>query len=173
MIEMHVRKRLEGINGPITLDCQLRINAGEFAALFGQSGAGKTTLLRMLAGLTTPDEGSIRVNGETWFDSLRKINLKPQQRRIGYVFQDHALFPHLSVRENLAFALPKQSNLAVIDDLLALTELTGLQQRRPDTLSGGQRQRVGLARALARQPSILLLNPCRRWIARRARTYKM
>jgi len=158
MIEMHVRKQLHGTHGAVTLDCHLHIGAGEFAALFGQSGAGKTTLLRMLAGLTTPDEGFIRVNGESWFDSLQKINLKPQQRRSGYVFQDQALFPHLSVRENLAFALPKQGNAGIIDELLAMTGLTGLQQRRPDTLSGGQRQRVALARALARQPSVLLLD---------------
>lgn len=158
MIDMHVRKHLAGVNGPLTLDCQLHIHAGEFAALFGESGAGKTTLLRMLAGLNTPDEGRIEVDGTVWFDSLQKINLPPQQRRIGYVFQDQALFPHLSVRDNLAVALPKHAAAANIDELLMLTGLTNLQQRRPDTLSGGQRQRVALARALARQPTVLLLD---------------
>ncbi len=158
MIQMHVRKHLAGVNGPLTLDCQLHIHAGELAALFGESGAGKTTLLRMLAGLSTPDEGRIEVDGTVWFDSLQKINLKPQQRRIGYVFQDQALFPHLSVRDNLAFALPKHAVAAYIDELLVMTGLINLQQRRPDTLSGGQRQRVALARALARQPAVLLLD---------------
>jgi len=158
MIEIDVRKKLHGATGAFTLHAQLRIETGELAALFGESGAGKTTLLRILAGLAVPDEGLVRVDGETWFDSRRRINLPPQKRRIGFVFQDQALFPHLSVRDNLAYALPKNADRRFIDELLELTGLTPLQGRRPDTLSGGQRQRVALARALARRPAVLILD---------------
>jgi molybdate transport system ATP-binding protein len=158
MIDVDVRKRLIGAGGEFTLNARLRIDNGELTALFGESGAGKTTLLRMLAGLTTPDDGMIQVDDQIWFDGQRRINLPPQQRRIGFVFQDQALFPHLSVRGNLAYALPKDAARGFIDELLELTGLTALQERRPDSLSGGQRQRVALARALARRPAILLLD---------------
>lgn len=158
MIDIDVRKKLSGASGEFTLHAQLRIETGELSALFGESGAGKTTLLRILAGLTAPDEGVVRIGGETWFDSRRRINLPPQKRRIGFVFQDQALFPHLSVRDNLAYALPKNADRRFIDELLELAGLVPLQARRPDTLSGGQRQRVALARALARRPAVLILD---------------
>jgi molybdate transport system ATP-binding protein len=158
MIDVDVRKKLIGAGGEFTLHARLRIKRGELAALFGESGAGKTTLLRILAGLTAPDEGVIRVGGETWLDTRRRINLPPQKRRIGFVFQDQALFPHLSVRGNLSYALPKHAERGFIDELLELTGLTTLQERRPNTLSGGQRQRVALARALARRPAVLMLD---------------
>jgi molybdate transport system ATP-binding protein len=156
MIEIDVRKQL--LDGEFSLHAQLRIEEGDLAALFGKSGAGKTTLLRILAGLAAPDEGVVRVGGETWFDSRRRINLPPQKRRIGFVFQDQALFPHLSVRDNLAYALPRNADRGFIDELLELTGLAALHSRRPDTLSGGQRQRVALARALARRPAVLILD---------------
>lgn len=158
MIEIDIRKTLMGVSGEFTLHVQLRMENGELAALFGDSGAGKTTLLRMLAGLTTADEGVIRIGDETWLDTRRRINLPAQKRRIGFVFQDQALFPHLSVYGNLAYALPKHADRRFIDELLELTGLTALRDRRPDTISGGQRQRVALARALARRPAILLLD---------------
>lgn len=158
MIDIDVRKKLIGAGGEFTLHARLRMETGELAALFGQSGAGKTTLLRILAGLTAPDEGVIRIDDETWLDTRRHINLPPQQRRIGLVFQDQALFPHLSVRDNIAYALPRNADRRFIEELLELTGLVALQQRRPDTLSGGQRQRVALARALARRPAVLILD---------------
>ena len=158
MIDIDVRKKLIGAGGEFTLHARLRMETGELAALFGESGAGKTTLLRILAGLTSPDEGTIRVDGETWLDTQRRIKLSPQQRRIGFVFQDQALFPHLSVRDNITYALPKHADHRFVDELLGLTGLLALQQRRPDTLSGGQRQRVALARALARRPAVLILD---------------
>jgi molybdate transport system ATP-binding protein len=158
MIEIDVGKRLLSAEGELPLQARLCVERGEFATLFGKSGAGKTTLLRMLAGLTAPDEGRIRAGNEVWFDSERRINLPPQRRRIGFVFQDQALFPHLTVLENLAYALPRQGDTAFLDELLDLTRLFTLRHRLPDTLSGGQRQRVALARALARRPEVLLLD---------------
>jgi len=158
MISIDIQKKLLTADGPITLSAQLDIQPGEFLSLFGKSGAGKTTLLRILAGLTSPDAGVIRVDGETWLDTRQHVNLPPQKRRIGFVFQDYALFPHLTVRQNVAFAADGRHDTAFIDQLLALTGLDALQDRKPDQLSGGQKQRGALARALARRPHLLLLD---------------
>lgn len=157
MIEINVKKRLSTAEGPIDLVFDGRVNEGEFITLFGQSGAGKTTLLRMTAGLTAPDEGRIAVAGETWFDSAKRIDRPPQKRRVGFVFQNYALFPNMSVRENIGFALPR-SERAIVDELLETTGLAQLKDRKPESLSGGQKQRVALARALALKPKILLLD---------------
>jgi len=124
-------------------------------AVYGKSGVGKTTLLRMLAGLAAADKGSIYTDDTCWLDSGKGIDLPPQKRRVGFVFQDYALFPNMTVFENLKFA---NSNLKLIDELLEATELKKLKYRKPQTLSGGQQQRVALARALVMQPSILLLD---------------
>lgn len=158
MIFINITKHLHGPEGPLDAHFELEITHGELLTLFGPSGAGKTTLLRMIAGLEQPDGGTITVDGTVWFDSLKKINLPPQKRSIGFVFQDYALFPTMSVRENLLFAAPSDTSKSFVDELLALTELTHLRDRRPDTLSGGQKQRVALARALVRKPKILLLD---------------
>lgn len=158
MIVINVTKRLHTAEGPMDLVFSGRIDTGEFVTLFGPSGAGKTTLLRMLAGLTTPDRGLIEVNGQPWFDSAAGINLTPRQRSIGMVFQDYALFPNLSVADNIGVALPKKQRKSVVTELLNIAGLTELSQRKPDKLSGGQRQRVALARALALKPAILLLD---------------
>ncbi len=158
MIRIDARKQLLTADGPLELAIQADIAEGEFVTLFGKSGAGKTTLLRMLAGLTDPDAGTLVVGDETWFDAARAIRRTPQERKIGFVFQDYALFPNMSVRGNLEFALENQRERAHVDELLALMELGALAQRRPSELSGGQRQRVALARAIARRPRILLLD---------------
>lgn len=158
MIHIDARKQLQTADGPLELAIQADIAEGEFVTLFGKSGAGKTTLLRMLAGLADPDAGTLVVGDETWFDRARGIRRAAQQRKIGFVFQDYALFPNMSVRGNLEFALENQRDRAHVDELLALMELGALAQRRPAELSGGQRQRVALARALARRPRILLLD---------------
>ena len=158
MIELDIKKNLHSSSGEFALDVQLRIAPGEFVTLFGQSGAGKTTLLRCLAGLAEADSGSIVVDGETWFDSRKKFALPAQQRRAGYMFQDYALFPNMSVRGNLEFALRKGASRKRVDELIEIMALGDLQQRKPATLSGGQQQRVALARALASEPRLLLLD---------------
>ena len=135
----------------------LDIRAGEFFALLGPSGCGKTTLLRMLAGFETPDEGRILLDGR---DIARVL---PHQRPVNMMFQNYALFPHLTVRDNIAFGL-KRAGMARPDidarvaELVALLKLEGLERRKPDQLSGGQKQRVALARSLARRPQVLLLD---------------
>jgi putrescine transport system ATP-binding protein len=135
----------------------LDIAAGEFFALLGPSGCGKTTLLRMLAGFETPDEGRILLRGRDIAQML------PHERPVNMMFQNYALFPHLSVRDNIAFGL-KRAGMAREDisarvaEMVALVKLDGLETRKPDQLSGGQRQRVALARSLARRPQVLLLD---------------
>lgn len=158
MIFINITKYLESAEGPINAVFKLEISDKEFLTLFGPSGVGKTTLLRMIAGLEQPDSGTIIVDGDVWFDSLKKINLSPQKRSIGFVFQDYALFPTMSVRENLLFAAQSAKQRHNIDELIELVELTALADRFPLTLSGGQKQRVALARALVRHPKILLLD---------------
>jgi len=135
----------------------LNIRAGEFFALLGPSGCGKTTLLRMLAGFETPDEGRILLNGRDIAPVL------PHQRPVNMMFQNYALFPHLSVRDNIAFglrraALARADVEARVAEMVALVKLDGMERRKPDQLSGGQRQRVALARSLARRPQVLLLD---------------
>jgi putrescine transport system ATP-binding protein len=135
----------------------LDIRAGEFFALLGPSGCGKTTLLRMLAGFETPDQGRILLNGKDIAQVL------PHQRPINMMFQNYALFPHLTVRNNIAFGLkrtgmPNSKINTRVAELVALVKLDGLEQRKPDQLSGGQKQRVALARSLARRPKVLLLD---------------
>jgi molybdate transport system ATP-binding protein len=115
-------------------------------------------LLRMLAGLARPDAGRIEVDGKAWYDSAAGIHLSPQRRRVGMVFQDYALFPNMTVRGNLEFALQNPRARERVDAILEATHLTELALRRPDTLSGGQKQRVALARALVSEPSLLLLD---------------
>ena len=158
MIKVAIKKKLFSALGGMHLDVEFVINEGELVTLYGPSGAGKTTVLRTLCGLSVPDEGLISVGGQTWLDSEKKINLKPQQRDIGIVFQDYALFPNLTVRENLRYALKKNQPETIVNELLELMELTNLSDKKPELLSGGQRQRVALARAIVRRPKILLLD---------------
>jgi len=135
-----------------SLNLTLSAGAGTLA-LAGPSGAGKTTLLRALAGLVRPAEGRIAVGEEVWFDSERGIDLPPERRSVGFVFQDYALFPHLSVEQNVAYG-----GRGDVDALLDRFGIAELRCARPDQLSGGERQRVALARALARRPRVLLLD---------------
>ncbi|SDO15933.1 molybdenum ABC transporter ATP-binding protein [Phyllobacterium sp. OV277] len=133
---------------------------GGVTALFGESGAGKTTLLKMIAGVTRPKQGRITIRDHVLFDSANGINLPPEQRRIGYVFQDARLFPHLSVKTNLTYArwAGRRSEGLPYDRVVALLGLEHLQQRSPTTLSGGERQRVAIGRALLSNPSLLLMD---------------
>ncbi len=157
MIEIALTKDLHGAAGPLRLDLHTTIEDRSFVALFGPSGAGKTTILRMLAGLLAPDAGRVVVGDAVWFDTERRIDLPPQKRAIGFVFQDYALFPNMSVRDNVAYGASR-GDARWVDELLDLTGLTALQDRLPSTLSGGQKQRVAVARAVARKPELLLLD---------------
>ncbi len=154
--------RIEGVgkkfgNFRAVDNLSLDIRAGEFFALLGPSGCGKTTLLRMLAGFETPDEGRILLDGKDI------APIAPHQRPVNMMFQNYALFPHLSVHDNIAFGL-KRAGMARVDiatrvaEMVALVKLDGLAKRKPDQLSGGQKQRVALARSLARRPQVLLLD---------------
>jgi molybdate transport system ATP-binding protein len=157
VIFIDVEKLMHTAHGPMNLAVQTSINSGELVALFGQSGAGKTTLLRILAGLLAPDKGLIKVGNTVWFDSAKQINIAPQQRNVSLMFQDFALFPNMSVEQNIQFAQPKK-NKATVTELLTLFGLLEFRERKPSGLSGGQKQRVALARALARKPQLLLLD---------------
>lgn len=156
-IYIDVRKEMTTTEGKNMLNIRREISGGDFICLVGHSGSGKTTLLRILSGLLTPDEGVIRVGGTTWFDSTTRINLKPQQRSIAYMFQDLALFPNMTVAQNIGYA-QRAHNPTHINELLDIFGMKGLATQKPGKLSGGQKQRVALARALASSPQILLLD---------------
>jgi molybdate transport system ATP-binding protein len=158
MIEIKINRKMNGVNGSMDLCFETKIQEREFVTLYGPSGAGKTSVLKMIAGLLVPDDGHIVVDHSIWFDKSKKINVRPQLRNIGMVFQDYSLFPNMSVRENLEFALEKGQPKNIIDDLLQLTELGQLYNKKPAVLSGGQKQRAALARALVRRPKLLLLD---------------
>lgn len=157
MIRLDITKRFSGIN-PFEISIREEIKKGEFIVLHGPSGSGKTSILRMLAGLLSPDRGLIEVDGQLWFDSQSKSNLNVQKRNIGVVFQDYALFPNMTVHQNLGFAQSKISDHSFINEIIDRMELSGQIDKRPNQLSGGQKQRVALARALVQQPKILLLD---------------
>jgi molybdate transport system ATP-binding protein len=158
MFEFVLQKRLHTANGEMLLDVDCSFESGKFISIYGSSGAGKTSILRMLAGFMKPDNGYIKLNGDLWYDSGKNIHVKPQQRKIGFVFQDYALFPNMNVRENIAFAVRQKDPAEIVDELLDLTGLNTLASRNIQTLSGGQQQRVALARAIATKPSLLLLD---------------
>lgn len=157
MLSIDIKKTIETVSGCTQMEIRMQIATHERMALTGVSGSGKTTLLRMLAGLSEPDSGQIYWNDQPWFDSAKKINRPPEQRSVGFVFQDYALFPNMTVHENLAFALNESDDDAV-RHMLRLTEMENLASRKPDMLSGGQKQRVALARALIRKPALLLMD---------------
>jgi molybdate transport system ATP-binding protein len=157
-LQLRATKTLHTASGIQLLDVSFQLEKGSLLALYGPSGAGKTTILRLLAGLTAPDSGYIGVDNEVWLDTAHNTHLPTQSRSIGFVFQDFALFPHLTVREQLEFALPKKADKKIVAELLEMMELQQLQHRKPALLSGGQQQRTALARAIARRPSLLLLD---------------
>lgn len=155
-ISFSARKKLSGF----TLDVSWEIN-NELAVIFGYSGAGKSMTLQMIAGLLAPDEGKIVLGETVLFDSDHTVNAVPQKRSIGYVFQDLALFPHMTVAENIRYGghgMDKAEQVRRCCDLLRIFRITGLEDRLPSQISGGQKQRVALARALIRRPKALLLD---------------
>lgn len=159
-LNVRVRRRFSP-ETVIEADLRLDLEATQVTVLFGPSGAGKTTVLRCLAGLERPDEGEVRFGGDVWSDAAAGVFLPPQQRRIGYLFQDFALFPHLTVEGNIGYGLrglsgrERRRRVAELVTSLGLEDLRG---RRPAKISGGQQQRVALARAVALRPRLLLLD---------------
>ena len=151
MIHAELKKRLKYFD----LDISFSSPAEEMLVLIGPSGGGKTTIIRMLAGLTTPAEGRIVFQDEVWFDSAQRINISPQKRCLGYVFQDYTLFPHLNLYDNAAFAAV---NKREVDELFELFKIGHLRNRKPQKVSGGERQRCAICQALARHPRMLLLD---------------
>lgn len=152
MIHLDIHKELHGSQGDMSLDVKLDIQKGEFIALMGESGSGKTTLLRVLAGLEKA-EGKIDVESLSWLDNEKMI--APQDRKIGFVFQDYALFENMTVEQNLLYV---NNDKILAEELLTMTELEGLSSRNVKGLSGGQKQRVSLCRAMMKRPKLLLMD---------------
>lgn len=164
MIDLDIRLSLSDGQRQFALAARVSTDV-PVTALYGPSGSGKSLTLQAIAGLLRPDQGHIRVAGRTLFDASQGIDLAPPQRRVGYLFQDYALFPHLTVRENVGFGLTtwyrrslSRAQAATVDALLDTFGLSAMAHSRPRTLSGGQQQRVALARALACEPDVLLLD---------------
>jgi molybdate transport system ATP-binding protein len=146
---------------PVPLDVEFACDPGDVLAIFGPSGSGKTTILRAIAGLFRPARARVRSGGETWTDTAARIFRPPHRRPVGFVFQEYALFPHLTAAGNVMASLghlPRGARRSRADALLSLVHLADRASRRPHQLSGGERQRVALARALAREPDVLLLD---------------
>lgn len=141
--------------GHFTIDIHFQCERGKLLALTGPSGAGKTTIIRMLAGLEKPDKGHVKFEGNDWFNGAAKINLPARMRKVGYVFQEHTLFPHLTIERNVGFSCPDKSR---IKTLLGMLGIRHLAFRMPYQVSGGERQRAALAQALASDPRALFLD---------------
>jgi molybdate transport system ATP-binding protein len=157
VLRVEARTRL----GALALEVALEVRPGECLALAGPSGAGKTSVLRVAAGLLRPERGLVEADGETWLDTTRGVDVPPERRRCGYVFQEYALFPHLTAWQNVAYPLRGVPRRDRHERALGLLERFGMREladARPRTLSGGERQRVALARVLAREPGVLLLD---------------
>ncbi|MBI4963673.1 MAG: molybdenum ABC transporter ATP-binding protein [Desulfomonile tiedjei] len=157
MLDVRIRK----LQGAFELDASFITQGTGITALFGRSGSGKTSIINMVAGLITPDEGRIVVNGKTYFDSARRVNIPTEKRRFGYVFQDGRLFPHLSTKSNLIYGMklvPLSERYVKFDQVVELLGITHLLNRRPARLSGGEKQRVAIGRALLTSPDLLLMD---------------
>lgn len=158
MIQLDVKRKMLTSDGVRELKVSITIPPHSLTCIYGPSGAGKTTLLRMIAGLMNPDEGIIRIGDNVLYDSKKHINLSPQRRHIAFMFQDYALFPNMTVEQNIIFAQNKQKDYDLINRLIETFGLETLKRQKPQNLSGGQKQRVALARALASKPQVLLLD---------------
>lgn len=155
MIAVDIEKKLKAYNGLQVLRIKKDFKPGSITRITGPSGAGKTTFLKMLAGLITPDIGTIKTVNNIWFDAGQKINISPQQRNIGFVFQDYALFPNMTVKEHLEYAT---NDSQWITRLLTIGGLNTFADHKPNHLSGGQQQRLAILRALAIKPKLLLMD---------------
>lgn len=158
MININCIKLIENKTTSLKLSYDLKIEDNNIISVFGKSGSGKTTFLRILAGLTNPSKGYIIINNEVWFDLEKNINISSQNRNVGFVFQESSLFPNMTIKENLLFALQKDKNTDFMNRLIDIAEISSLLNRYPENISGGQKQRVALIRALIKKPVLLLLD---------------
>jgi molybdate transport system ATP-binding protein len=157
-MELHLQLRKQ--QGDFLLELDLKVG-GERIGIFGPSGSGKSTLVNLLAGLTRPDSGQILLDGQPLFDSSNRVNLPPHRRRIAMVFQQHGLFPHLTVRKNLLYGhqrCPADEQRIELDEVAEVLEIGDLMEQKPETLSGGQSQRVALGRAILASPRLLVMD---------------
>jgi len=155
MIDLSIEKKLKVYQGQQVLKISHRFAAGSITKIYGPSGAGKTTLLKIIAGLVSPEKGKIVVDNQTWLDTGNNINLPPQKRTPGFVFQDYALFPNMTVLAHLQYAT---NDAEWIKRLLLLGKLDTLTNHKPIHLSGGQQQRLAILRALAIKPQLILMD---------------
>lgn len=158
MIKFNLHKTFKSHGKDVSIRLDASCEQGKIYAVYGSSGAGKSSLLRMLAGLLDPDNGNIEVEGEEWYNSERKKNIKANRRNIGFLFQDYSLFPNMSVLKNILYGVDGGDDKELINRIIEIGDLKDLLNRKPETLSGGQQQRVALARAIARKPKLLLLD---------------
>lgn len=155
MIEVDISKRIKTYKGWEYLRVKTQFDIGRITQITGPSGSGKTTLLKMIAGLITPEKGMIKFKDTLWFDAEKKFSKKIQERNVGFVFQDYALFSNMTVEEQLAYGTSDQP---YIDQLLELGEMEAFRQHLPAQLSGGQQQRLAILRALSTKPDLLLMD---------------
>jgi molybdate transport system ATP-binding protein len=155
MISIDIEKKLSAYSGQQVLKVKKQFNAGSITKIYGPSGVGKSTFLKIIAGFTHPEKGTIMVNDVTWLDTAKGVNLPPQKRRTGFVFQDYALFPNMTVKQHLEYAT---TDKAWIEHLLLVGKLETLTTHKPLYLSGGQQQRLAILRALAIKPGLLLMD---------------
>lgn len=155
MIIIDIEKKLKTYQGKQVLKIAGQFERGSITKIYGPSGAGKTTFLKVIAGFIQPEKGNIMVEGVIWLDTAAKISLQPQKRMAGFVFQDYALFPNMTVLQHLQYAI---KDAAWIERLLAIGKLETLTAHKPEYLSGGQQQRLAILRALATKPKLLLMD---------------
>lgn len=155
MISIDIEKKLKAYKGQQVLKIKRDFEPGSITRIYGPSGAGKTTFLKTIAGFTTPENGRITADGIPWLDTTQKINVPPQQRHVGFVFQDYALFPNMTILQHLEYAT---GDSAWINRLLAIGKLESFATHKPGYLSGGQQQRLAILRALAIKPKLILMD---------------
>lgn len=155
MISVQIEKKMRTYQGHQLLQVETELPAGSITKVSGPSGAGKTTFLKILAGLIIPEKGIITVNNETWLNTGQKLNLPPQKRKTGFVFQNYALFPNMTVLQHLEYATTDRE---WVDRLLHFGKLETFTRHKPEYLSGGQQQRLAILRALAIKPRVLLMD---------------
>jgi molybdate transport system ATP-binding protein len=155
MISIDIEKKLKAYQGQQVLKIAAQFPAGSITKIYGPSGAGKTTFLKIIAGLTDPEKGKITVDNTIWLDTEANISLSPQKRKVGFVFQNYALFPNMTVQQHLEYATDDQQ---WIERLFAIGKLETFAKHKPEYLSGGQQQRLSILRAMAVKPKLLLMD---------------